>query len=94
MKKGFFVQTKRNLQFMIAVSFTLISVIGMLALGLMLYATYTRTAEELTIEDKGLLLEIEEKNGRFLKYTIVHLERGVLLSQGVRCWSASCSICY
>lgn len=62
MKKGFFVQTKRNLQFMIAVSFTLISVIGMLALGLMLYATYTRTAEELTIEDNSQLVAQVELN--------------------------------
>lgn len=47
---------------MIAVSFTLISVIGMLALGIMLYATYTRTAEELTIEDNSQLVAQVELN--------------------------------
>ncbi len=62
MKKVFSIQTKRNLQFMIAVSFTLISVIGMLALGIMLYATYTRTAEELTIEDNSQLVAQVELN--------------------------------
>ena len=53
---------KQNLQFMIAVSFTLISVIGMLALGIMLYGTYTRTAEELTIEDNSQLVAQVELN--------------------------------
>lgn len=55
-------QKKRNLQFMIAVSFTLITIIGMLALGITLYSTYTRTAEELTVEDNSQLVAQVELN--------------------------------
>ena len=55
-------QKKRNLQFMIAVSFTLITVIGMLVLGITLYSTYTRTAEELTVEDNSQLVAQVELN--------------------------------
>lgn len=53
---------KKSLQFMIAMSFTLISVIGMISLGVILYATYTRTAEEVTIEDNSQLVNQVELN--------------------------------
>jgi len=55
-------QRQKKLQHMIAVSFTLITVVGMLALGIMLYATYTRNAEELVIEDNSKLVAQVELN--------------------------------
>lgn len=55
-------QKKRNLQFMITVSFTLITVIGMLALGIILYETYTKNAEELVVEDNSKLVAQVELN--------------------------------
>ncbi|MBR3769349.1 MAG: sensor histidine kinase [Lachnospiraceae bacterium] len=55
-------QHHRKLQYMIALSFTLITVVGMLALGIMLYATYTRNAEELVVEDNSKLVAQVELN--------------------------------
>lgn len=55
-------QNHKKLQYMISVSFTLITVIGMLALGITLYATYTRNAEELVKEDNRKLVAQVELN--------------------------------
>ena len=53
---------KKSLQYMISVSFTLITVVGMLMLGIMLYATYTRNTKELVIEDNSKLVAQVELN--------------------------------
>ncbi len=55
-------QNHKKLQYMISVSFTLITVIGMLALGITLYATYTRNAEDLVAEDNRKLVAQVELN--------------------------------
>ena len=55
-------QNHKKLQYMISLSFTLITVIGMLALGITLYATYTRNAEELVAEDNRKLVAQVELN--------------------------------
>ena len=55
-------QNHKKLQYMISLSFTLITVIGMLALGITLYATYTRNAEELVVEDNRKLVAQVELN--------------------------------
>ena len=55
-------QNRRKLQYMIALSFTLITVIGMLLLGIALYAAYTRNAEELVVEDNTKLVAQVELN--------------------------------
>jgi len=55
-------QQHKNLQYMISVSFTLITVVGMLALGITLYATYTRNAEDLVVEDNSKLVAQVELN--------------------------------
>ncbi len=52
----------QNLQVVIAVSFTLISVIGMLALGIILYSTYTQNSEKQTIQDNSQLMRQVELN--------------------------------
>ena len=55
-------QNHRKLQYMISLSFTLITVIGMLLLGIALYAAYTRNAEELVVEDNTKLVAQVELN--------------------------------
>ncbi len=55
-------QQHKKLQYMISVSFTLITVVGMLALGITLYATYTRNAEDLVVEDNSKLVAQVELN--------------------------------
>lgn len=55
-------QNHKKLQYMISLSFTLIAVIGMLALGITLYAAYTRNAEELAVEDNSKLVAQVELN--------------------------------
>ena len=55
-------QNHRKLQYMISLSFTLITVIGMLLLGIALYAAYTRNAEELVVEDNSKLVAQVELN--------------------------------
>lgn len=55
-------QNHRKLQYMISLSFTLITVIGMLLLGITLYAAYTRNAEELAVEDNSKLVAQVELN--------------------------------
>ena len=51
-----------NLRVVIAVSFTLITVIGMLAVGVIFYTTYNKTAEKQTIEDNIQLVDQVELN--------------------------------
>lgn len=51
-----------NLQMVIAASFTLITVIGMLAVSLIFYKTYNQSAEKQTIEDNTQLLDQVELN--------------------------------
>ena len=46
----------KNLQVVIAVSFTLIAVIGMLSIGIILYSTYTRNSEKQTVQDNSQLM--------------------------------------
>jgi len=53
---------KYNLRVVIAVSFTAISVIGMLAIGLIYYSTYTSNAQQQTIEDNMQLVNQVELN--------------------------------
>ena len=53
---------KRSLQVVIAVTFTLISVTGMLAIGIILYSTYTKNSETQTIEDNKQLVNQVERN--------------------------------
>lgn len=51
-----------NLRVLIAASFTLIAVIGMLVISIIFYSTYTKTAEQQTIEDNTLLVNQVELN--------------------------------
>lgn len=53
---------KYNLRVVIAVSFTVISVMGMLAIGVIYYSTYTRTSQQQTIEDNTQLVSQVELN--------------------------------
>lgn len=53
---------KYNLRVVIAVSFTVISVMGMLAIGVIYYSTYTRTSQQQTIEDNTQLVSQIELN--------------------------------
>lgn len=53
---------KYNLRVVIAVSFTVISVIGMLATGVIYYSTYTSTAQQQTVEDNMQLVNQVELN--------------------------------
>lgn len=55
-------QQHKKLQYMISVSFTLITVVGMLVLGITLYSAYTRNAEELVVEDNSKLVAQVELN--------------------------------
>ena len=55
-------QNHKKLQYMISLSFTLITVIGMLLLGISLYAAYARNAEELVVEDNSKLVAQVELN--------------------------------
>lgn len=55
-------QQHKKLQYMISLSFTLITVVGMLALGITLYATYTRNAGDLVVEDNSKLVAQVELN--------------------------------
>ena len=52
----------KNLQVVIAVSFTLIAVIGMLSIGIILYSTYTRNSEKQTVQDNSQLMRQVELN--------------------------------
>lgn len=52
----------KNLQAVIAVTFTMISVVGMLAIGIILYSTYTQSSEKQTIQDNGKLISQVELN--------------------------------
>lgn len=51
-----------NLRVVIAASFTMIAVIGMLGIGVIFYSTYTKSAEEQTIEDNTQLVNQVELN--------------------------------
>lgn len=53
---------KYNLRVVIAVSFTVISVIGILVIGMIYYSTYTRTSQQQTIEDNTQLVSQVELN--------------------------------
>lgn len=53
---------KRSLQVVIAISFTMISIVGMLTIGIVLYSVYTRNSEEQTIEDNTQLVNQLEHN--------------------------------
>lgn len=52
----------KNLQVVIAISFTLISVIGMLSIGIILYSTYIRNSEKQTVQDNSQLMRQVELN--------------------------------
>lgn len=56
MKLGKIRYWNRNLRIVIAASFTMIAVIGMLAIGVIFYSTYTRSAEQQTIADNTQLV--------------------------------------
>ena len=62
MRKHILHYWSHNLRVVIAVSFTLISVIGMLGIGVIFYSTYTKNAEKQTIEDNGQLISQVELN--------------------------------
>lgn len=62
MRKHILQYWSHNLRVVIAVSFTLISVIGMLGIGAIFYSTYTKNAEKQTIEDNGQLISQVELN--------------------------------
>ncbi len=51
-----------NLRFVIAASFTMIAVIGMLAIGVIFYSTYTNTSKQQTVEDNMQLVNQLELN--------------------------------
>lgn len=53
---------KRSLQVVIAISFTLISILGMLTIGIVLYSVYTTNSEEQIIEDNTQLVNQLEHN--------------------------------
>ena len=53
---------QKSLRVVIAVSFTALSVIGMLAVGIILYSTYTRNAEQQTMNDNMQLVNQVELN--------------------------------
>lgn len=55
-------QQHKKLQYMISLSFTLLTIVGMLALGIILYATYTRNAGDLVVEDNSKLVAQVELN--------------------------------
>ncbi len=57
-----FPKRNKNLQFVISVSFTLITVVGMLVLAIAMHSIYTRTAEEMAVEDNGQLVDQVELN--------------------------------
>lgn len=52
----------RNLRVVIAASFTMIAVIGMLAIGVIFYSTYTNSSKQQTIEDNMKLVNQVELN--------------------------------
>lgn len=62
MKTGKLSYWKRSLQLMIAVSFTLISVVGMIAVGIILYSAYTKSSESQTVDDNAQLVNQVERN--------------------------------
>lgn len=62
MKSGKFRYWNLNLRVVIAASFTMIAVIGMLVIGVIFYSTYTRSAEQQTIEDNTQLVNQVELN--------------------------------
>lgn len=62
MKLGKVRYWKQNLRVVIVVSFTLIAVISMIAIGLIFYSTYTRMAEQQIIEDNTQLVNQVELN--------------------------------
>ena len=62
MKRKILSYWSHNLRVVIAVSFTMITVIGMLAVGLIFYTTYNKSAEKQTIEDNIQLVNQVELN--------------------------------
>lgn len=52
----------QNLRVVIAASFTMIAVIGMLAIGVIFYSTYTKSAKQQTVEDNMQLVNQVELN--------------------------------
>lgn len=52
----------QNLRAVIAVSFTMISVVGMLVVGVIFYSTYTNSAKQQTVEDNMQLVSQVELN--------------------------------
>lgn len=54
--------SKINLKVVIAVSFTMISVIGMLVIGVIFYSTYTNSTKQQTVEDNMQLVSQVELN--------------------------------
>lgn len=54
--------SRKSLQFMISISFTLISTIAMAFLGLFLYRSYNQAAEEIIMEDNIQLVDQVDKN--------------------------------
>ena len=59
MKKSYL---KQKLQVVIAISFTIISVVGMLSIGIILYSTYAKASERQTVEDNSQLVSQVELN--------------------------------
>ena len=62
MKRKILSYWSHNLRVVIAVSLTMITVIGMLAVGLIFYTTYNKSAEKQTIEDNIQLVNQVELN--------------------------------
>lgn len=53
---------KRSLQVVIAISFSLISVVGMLSIGIILYTAYRENSETQTMQDNAQLVNQVERN--------------------------------
>lgn len=61
----------RGLQFMISVSFTLVSIIGMLFIGVFLYQSYGKASEKVVINDsRQLLNQVEMNLNTYLRNTM------------------------
>lgn len=54
--------SRKSLQFMIAISFTLVTTVAMAFLGLFLYQSYNRAAEEIIMEDNSQLVDQVDRN--------------------------------
>ena len=55
---------RRDLQFVISASFTLVALIGMVFIGVFLYQSYGRAAKEMMLNDTGTLMASMRKNTR------------------------------